>query len=353
MEIGNKNTVKCLFIINLGGIGDILLSAPSLRALRELYPQARISLMAVPRVFELVKDFSFIDESFVFYVDGGAGKIFKNLETLLNLRKKHFDLAVNMRTLVSRRSALKIKFLLEIINPEIKAGRDTEGRGGFFDIKIPEKDFGEKYEMEYDIEMVRALGGEVRDKGIDFKIDEDSFKRVDRILEKGGVSRGDILIGIHPGGMPSRRWPMENFSKIIAEISPKIKCRFIITGGKEDLPLARKLIKITGAELINTAGIFNIKELGALITRCRVYIANDTGPMHLAAILKTPLVAIFGPGDIIRYDPRRISDKAMVLYKKMDCAPCNKVTCKSPECLKAISPEEAVEAVLELLKAKD
>jgi heptosyltransferase-2 len=358
MATGNKIMVKGILVINLGGFGDVLLSTPALRALKATYPQAEVSMLVSPRAREAIKDLSYIDRIHIFYIGYGGrinlGGIFKNLKTLMLLRKERFDLAINMRTLVSKRSALKIKFLLGIINPEIKAGRDTEGRGSFFDIKIPEKDFSEKYEMDYDIEMVRALGAELVDRNIDFKIDESSFKRVDQILENEGVSPEDILIGIHPGGMPSRRWPLENFSKAIDEISQKIDGRFIITGEKGDSPLARELKEINpNLKIIDVAGKLNIKELGAIITRCRVYITNDTGPMHLVAILKTPLIAIFGPGDIIRYDPRRISDKALVLYKKMDCAPCNRATCRARECLRVISPGEAAAVALRLIGRKE
>jgi ADP-heptose:LPS heptosyltransferase len=74
--------------------------------------------------------------------------------------------------------------------------------------------------------------------------------------------------------------------------------------------------------------------------------------MHIAAILKTPLVAIFGPGSLVRFDPRNISDKVVVIYKKVDCSPCNKIKCESLECLKNIYPEEVISAASSLIKSK-
>ncbi|MCM8763264.1 MAG: glycosyltransferase family 9 protein [Candidatus Omnitrophica bacterium] len=338
---------KKILVINLGGIGDLLLSTPALRALKNKFSDAKISLLVVPRAYELVKDFAFIDEVFIFHKT--LRKIFKNFKVLFDLRKEHFDLAINMRTLVSKRSAREIKFLLDFIRPKIKAGRDTEGRGYFFDVKIPEKDFGERYEMEYDINLAGLLGAEVIDKNIDFKIDKTDLRKVDEILNKEGISEKDILIGIHPGGEPSRRWPIENFAKVMININEKISCKFVITGTIEENNLADKLIKITKLEAINFMGKLKIKELAALIKRCRLFITNDTGPMHIAAILQTSLVAIFGPGWPARYDPRNISDKAIVLYQKVDCSPCNKVSCADLKCLKIISPKEVTDAVSKLL----
>lgn len=346
--------MEYILIINLGGIGDILLSIPAMRALRDLYPQAEISMLVTSRVYEIAERLSYIDKVFTFNIRYGGSFSFnntlKNFKALFALRKKRFDIAINMRTLFSNRSAKKIKFLLDIIKPKTRVGRDTEGKGYFFDVKIPETKKGQKYEMEYDIDTVKALGAEVIDKNIDFEIDEESIEKVNKILEKEDMSKNAILIGIHPGGMPSRRWPIENFSCVIDEVHKKILSKFLITGGREELSLAKKLMKITNAKIINLSGKLNIIELSALIKRCNLFISNDTGPMHIAAILRTPLVAIFGPGDITRFDPRNISNKTVVLYKNAECAPCEKVECKNLKCLKVISPKEVTEATLTLLK---
>lgn len=345
--------VKSVLVINLGGIGDLLLSKPALKALRKLYPDTVISILVNNRGYEVAKDLPYLNDIFIFSMDYGGrlpfSKLFKNLKTLILLRKKQFDLVVNMRTLVSKMSAQKIKLLLDIINPKVKVGRDTQGRGYFFDIKIPETDAGDMYEAKYDMETVRALGIEVTDETIDFLIDEKSIEEVNRTLEDD-VRKDDILVGIHYGGRPASQWPIENFTQVIKEINHKINCKFIITGGKEELRLGDRLIKMSNTKIINLVGKLNLQQLGALIKRCELFISTDTAPMHIAAILKTPLVAIFGPGCIVRFDPREISDKAMVLYKKVDCSPCNKIRCKSLKCLKIISPKEVLSAALSLLK---
>ncbi len=345
-----RGEVKKILVINLGGIGDILLSTPALRALRIFYPDSKIYCLVVPRVFEFVKSLSYIDEVFILEPNFRPNKVFTNLKTILELRKIKIDLAINLRTIVSKKGAAKIRFLLAMINPKVKAGRDTDGRGYFFDIKISEPSIGQKYELSYDIDMLAALGIKVMDTSINLVINQQSMTAVSKALEEKGISSQDVVIGIHPGGKSSRRWPMENFATAIKELTQKLDCWFLITGSKEESYLADKLIKITGGKIINMAGKLDLQGLAALIKRCNLYISNDTGPVHIAAVLKTPLLAIFGGGDVIRFDPRHISDKAAVLYKKHICAPCNKMTCRSMECLKDILPQEAVEAALDLLK---
>lgn len=344
--------LKNILIINLGGIGDILLSIPALKAIRKHYTGSNISMLVAPRSYDLVKDLTFIDNIYIFspnfrgefFLRG----IFKDLSVLLALRKVGFDLAINMRPMVSKRSASKMKFILNVINPRIKAGRDTEGRGNFFDIKIWETCISQKYDLEYNIDIAEALGVEVADRSIEIKIEEESTNKINEILRESGISANDLLIAVHPGGIPSRRWPMKNFAKAIRGIQERMNCKFIITGGKEEIGLADKLARANG-RAINVAGKLSTKELIALIKRCDFFISNDTGPMHLAAALNVPLVAIFGPGDITRYDPRNISKKAVVLYNKVDCAPCTKEKCNSPKCINTILPEEVEKAVFSLL----
>jgi ADP-heptose:LPS heptosyltransferase len=336
-----------ILIINLGGIGDVLLSTPALRALKGRFPEAGISMLVVSRAYEVLSGLPYIAEINVLHLKAACW--FRDLMTLAALRKKHFDLAVNMRTLVSASSAKKIKLMLDMINPKLKAGRDTEGRGHFFNIRVPESDLGDQYEMEYDLETVRALGAEVSDKGVDFNIAASDFETVDAILAGRGVAKGDTLIGVHPGGKLSHRWPLKNFSKVINAINQHCSCKFAVTGDKDETVLARKLTKMSDAGAINLAGELNLKELGAFIKRCTLFISNDTGSMHIAAILGAPLVAIFGPGYITRYDPRNISRKAAVLYNKAACAPCNKVRCRHLKCMTGILPESVITAAMELL----
>lgn len=344
---------KNILIINLGGIGDLLLSTPALRALRGVYPNAFISALVTQTGYEIANGLSYFNDVRIFYMNSGGKmpfvKIPQNLRTLLSLRKKRFDIAVNMRTIVSKSSALKLKVLLDIINPRIKVGRDTDRMGYFFDVRIPETLIGKKYEMEYDIDAVKALGAEVIDRSINYGIKNSAIGKIDGILEKNGIHENDLLVGIHPGGTISHRWPVEYFSAAIGGISEKITCKFVITGAANEVDLSHALSNITKIKTTIFTGEINVNELFALIKRCHLFISNDTSTMHIAAALKIPLIALCGPGDITRFNPCNISDKAEVLYKKTDCSPCSLISCDSLKCLKAILPEEVIETALNFL----
>jgi len=344
MALDNINKI---LVINLGGIGDVLLSTPVLKALKSTYVKAKVDILTVPRVYELTKEMPFINKAYTFYLN--LGGIFRNLITLFSLRKEKYDLAINMRTLVSKKSAKKIKAMLDIIGSKVKAGRDTEGRGDFFDIKINESDTSQRYEMEYDIEFAELLGVKVIDRKVDFNISQESTERLSKILNKLEIKKEDVLIGIHSGGKLSHRWPIGYFKELITQLDKEKRCRFVITGDRNELNLAEFLIKDSNAKIINLCGKLSLRELGALMQRCNAFIANDTGIIHIAAALNVPLVAIFGPGYLSRYDPRVISDKAEVVYNKAECAPCDKVTCSDMRCLKALSVDKVIAAALALM----
>lgn len=342
-----------ILVINLGGIGDIMLSFPALKALRDSYPGAEIDMLITPKSYEIANRMPFINKIFLFNMAYGGiipfFDLFKDAALLLRLRKQRFDIAVNMRTLASKKGAWKIIFLFHFISPGIKAGRDTEGRGYFFDVKIPETDIATKHSMEYDADIVEALGAKVGDRKIELDFLKKDVERLDEILASEGITGSDILVGLHPGGLPSRRWPVDNYSAVIATVLKKIPCKFVVTGGNNEVLLAKKLVKLTGGKCVSLAGKLTLGELCAFIKRCSLFISNDTGPMHVAAILKTSLIAIFGPGDIVRFDPRRISDKAVVFYKRADCAPCYRKNCDTVSCLRAILPEEVADKTSRLL----
>lgn len=341
-----------ILILNLGGLGDLLLATPALRSLKERYPKSEVSLLIVPRTYELAKDLPYLSAIFLFNKRFSFPALWQNLRLFLKLRRMRFDLLLNMRTLVSARSAFLIRLMLLAIRPGIKAGRDTNGRGKFFDIRVPETDGDSGYEMDYNNQLVEYLKAEVSDKRIDFQIRESEVKKIEQVLKSQGLSAGELLIGMHLGGNPSHRWPIKNFIGLKKELERRLPCKFVLTADAEETGLAAEFIKADSEKIINFSGRLNLKELGALIQRCDVYITNDTAPMHIAAVMKTPLIALFGAGYLKGFDPRNISENATVLDKKIECSPCNKIVCARLKCMEAISVEEVLAAVLAALKTK-
>jgi len=338
--------LQSILIVNLGGIGDFILSLPALKGLRNAFKDARIVLLTTPRTAVFAASYPYLNEVLPFDCN-----LLTALPRLIELRQRRFDLALNMRSIVSRTSAYKMAGLFYFIRPRYKVGRDTEGRGFFFDLKIPEEAIGDLPEYEYDLKAVRALGVKAEYSLPEIPISEAGISYVDQFLALNNVAGDDIIVGVNPGApYPAKRWPPENFAKVIDILNAQLACKIILTGSRDELEIAESVRRRAKSKVIIAVGKTSLKQLAALIKRCNVYITNDTGAMHIAAVLKTPLVAIFGPGYLPRFDPRNISEKATVFYRKAPCAPCDRPACASMQCLKAVLAEEVAEAAIEFLK---
>jgi heptosyltransferase-2 len=348
-----KTAHRKILLINLAGVGDLLLSQPAVRALREAYPQSKICLLTSSKAGDMRDDFLFLDHWVTADVEyrGGlsGGRWLPLVRRVWQLRRERFDLAMNMRTLYSAAGSRKMQWLLRAIAARATAGRNTNGWGPYFTVSIPEPLQGQKYEMEYDIELVQLLGVPVADRTVTFSLPPQAVSRMQELLARERVGATDLLIGIHPGGMPSRRWPAERFSRLIDMLAQRYHAAFVLTGSSQEASLCSRIGALARARVVSTAGRLSLRELGALIRRCNVFVSNDTGPMHIAAVLQTPLVALFGPGDITRFDPRAISHLARVLYHPVACAPCEKAFCADGRCMSAISVEEAMAQVTQVL----
>lgn len=334
-----------ILIVNLGGMGDFLLSLAAVSALRGFYKDSQIVLLTIPRTRPVAQAFPYFDEIAAF--DFSFWGAFRQA---LALRRMNFDLALNMRTIVSWKGALKMAVLFYLIGAKRRAGRDTAGRGFFLDIKVPEDNIGSLPEYEYDLNTIRALGIPARFILPRLPIGDEDTAYIDNFLEEHNVKPGDRLIGLNPfTPWQSKCWPIENFAALIKAMQKEFTCKIVITGSSDEAQAALRLQALADTRMAIAAGKTTFGQLAALIKRCSLYITNDTGPMHIAAISQAPLIALFGGGYLKRFDPRNISKNAIVLHKDADCSPCDKKSCDSMKCLKEITPEEVMDAVKKLL----
>ena len=344
--------VRSILAVNLGGIGDVLLSTPALRALKGRFHQARLTMLVVPRAAELARSLPFVDDVVEYPLNAalpGAGKL---ALLLVRLRSRRFDLALNMRTLVSRAGAFKIRLLLGALGARVNAGRNTCGWGRFFDVSIHEDLPGQQHEMDYDLDLSRALGCAVPDQVVHMDIPGVAERSAGDFLRRQGAGDGTLLIGLHPGGKPSHRWPQERFIALIDSLHRHVpEAVFVLTADAQEKQLTAAIAARAGGTVIDCAGRFSLAETAALIRRCRVYVTNDTANMHIAASLRVPLVALFGPGYVARFDPRRLDPLAAVMTVSSDCAPCDKSSCRTMDCLKGIAVKDVTDRVIALLRS--
>jgi len=172
-----------------------------------------------------------------------------------------------------------------------------------------------------------------------------------KALAAAGMGSSSPLVGIAPGARwDTKRWPPPFFAKMAVEIARmKPGACFAVLGAASDSALAKSIAEAAGSEakVLDLTGKTGIGELVEAIRLCELLISNDSGPMHIAAAVGTPLVAFFGPTDPALTGPH--SRKAMVLQPELDCIKCLKRYCQKGLCHMSLDPAESARSALEFM----
>lgn len=171
------------------------------------------------------------------------------------------------------------------------------------------------------------------------------------LLYQRGYVKGKTLIGINPGATYglAKCWPPERFRALVLKLSLEIDAHFVFFGDASSSQMVKEISQGLPDNVIDLAGVTNLRELACLIKDCNVLITNDSGPMHVADAFGTPVIALFGSTDPVLTGP--YSQTENVIYKKVACSPCFKRVCPIDfRCMKYITVDEVSEKVLALLK---
>lgn len=335
---------KRILIIRTDRMGDVVLSTPVVKAIRKVNPEGFIAMMVTPYTSELVEGNPYLNKVIIFDKYGKDGRILGTLRFAMGLRRYSFDIAIILHT--TRRVNL-IVFLAGI--PE-RIGYDK--KSGLLLTKgvKSKKHLGEKHEVDYNLDLLKEIGIHSEDRQILIPLKEENSLRIETLLRERGIAQDDTLIAVHPfASCPSKLWPLMRFSSVIEELAEEFRARVLIISGPENIEAVEGLAKSSNAEVITVP----LGQLAFLLRRAAVLISCDSGPVHIASAVGTPVVAIFGrnePG----LSPRRwgpLGDNNIILHKDVDCTECLAHNCKRGfKCIKAITQEEVMGAVREVIK---
>lgn len=343
---------KRILVIRTDRIGDVLLSTPVLAALREACPSAYLAAMIRPYTRDILIGNPFLDEIVYFDKDAMAGNPLAFAGFILQLRRKKFDLALVLYP--SQRTNL-IPWLAGI---PVRVGF---GHKGGFLLTHPvshEKHLGEKHEIEYNLGLLEAINIFPSGHGMYMPIRAESEQWAQDFLSRNRISAEEKLLIIHPGAScPSKIWPAQRYAAVADTLVRRYGFKVIIMSGREplDIKTAQDVAAGMSSGAVTVLGTAPISETASLLKRATLFISSDTGPMHVAAALSVPQVAIFGrnqPG----LSPKRwgpLSAFSRVLHKDVGCGVCLAHNCKRGfACLEAVSVEETVEACAQIIQKK-
>ncbi|MBZ0157206.1 MAG: glycosyltransferase family 9 protein [Alphaproteobacteria bacterium] len=332
-------------VVSATGVGDTLWGTPALAELRVAFPEGHIGVLTSPPGSEILKGNPAVDELFVFR--RGTAGFLSMLSLLRTLRKRAFD------TVFVFHASDRIIWPLTLLTGAAEIiGVEGQNKGLDFILTRPVRPDPTLHAVETRFAQLRCTGATPSPRPLFLALAEREREAADAFLKNHGINGDSLLVGLHPGAQkPYKCWPPRHFITAGNLLAERLGCRVVVTGGGAERELADTVAAgIRGA--ISAAGSLSLRETAALIGKMDVFIANDTGPMHIAFALATPVVALFCPTDPRLCGPYR-AEKAVVIEKAKTCTPCTGKKCSHPVCMDQISPGEVVTAAARLVRARD
>jgi len=334
-----------ILIIKFSSLGDIILSTAGIRAIRERFSSgykisflvgedSKEALLRCPNIDELlVADFKGKDKGWKGLL--GIGRL---------LRKKNFDIVIDLQN--NRASHILARLSLSLN----RYGYDNKKLGFLLNHRIKD-DKPPIDPVTHQFRVLKLLGIDLKDPHLELWPSHEDEVYVDDLLSREWLSESQKLIGFNLSASQrwlTKSWPLKHMAGLCEELGAR-DMRVVLTGTQSDVPEAEELVSLVkSTKLINACGKTTVNQLACLIKRCAAYISADSSPLHVAAAMQTPFVALFGPTD-----PRRHLAPArdyVLIKKDIPCSPCYKTKCKEKKCLEQISPEEVLQALLKVIR---
>jgi heptosyltransferase-2 len=339
-----------VLVLQTSFLGDTVLTLPLISEVRRRFPVRRLSLLCLPPSRDLLQDHPAIDEIIVFdkkYSHRGWSGLRR---VAAAVRQKDFTLALTPHK--SLRSAV----LLYLAKIPYRVGF-RESRGWFLFHRRAERN-PRLHDVERNLSVLRAFGVAPEEcaRTIDLPPDASIEQAVDQKLQKLGVNENGLIVGVSPGSVwPTKRWSVEGFAALVRLLRQQHGCQVLLFGGQEDASVVQEIQNRCGQIAVNLVGEIGLRELAAAIGRCRVFVTNDSGPMHVAVARRIPTVAVFcATTPDLGFYPH--TSNAIVVQRELSCRPCashggRRCPLGTEDCIRGVRPATVLHAVEKLLRA--
>lgn len=362
-----KTDIRSILVRVPNWIGDAVLCLPALEALKAGYPEAEITVLARPWVSPVFFNNPFVKRVIDYDARGRHKGIVGRWRLIQEIKKQCFDMAVLFHNAFE---AALIAFLARI-PMRIGYARDLRSWLLSHPVKL-DPEIRKRHQVFYYLNIIAdlskshshqpsasALGGSHQPK---IYLTEEERVLAKKFLNGKGVDNG-IIVGIAPGASygPAKKWMADRFAEVARKLVSDYGAKIILFGGKDDRNICNDVLKDLGADFksvpnhnqgINLAGEIDLRKSIAILERCVLFITNDSGPMHIAASLGVPTVAIFGSTNPKLTGP--LGDNVRVIQKEIECSPCFERECKYGHynCMKMITAQDVYDAATAFLERK-
>ncbi|HYR95533.1 MAG TPA: glycosyltransferase family 9 protein [Candidatus Binatus sp.] len=347
--------MRKILVLNLTRFGDLLQTSPTISGLKALHPAAEVTVCVDRNFAEVCRGLPGVDRVWEIELDRLGRLIladdlraaYREVETLVAaLRAERFELAINYSS--SRMSAV----LMRLVGVADTRGWTMTADGHrlithrwsrLFSASALTRRQGAFNLVDY---YKRVAGVTAGPRRLLFAVPAAARERAARLLGEAGHA-GDPLVALQLGASRVvRRWPAPSFIALARELDARLGARVLLCGGSGEQAVAAEVAAALGTRAIDACGRTSIAELGALLERADVLVTSDTGPMHLAVAVGTPVVALFF-GPALPADTGPYAADQVCLHADVPCAPCDhNVNCLDPFCRETLAPAAVAEAVV-------
>jgi len=299
--------IKNILIVRNDRFGEFLLNIPALRALKETFKKSRIIAVVDPYVKELAGSVPYIDE----VVEWARVKhsLYAKLKFIRLLKSKKIDMAIILNP------SSEFNLLTYLAGIPLRVGYDRKW-GFLLTHKIEDRKYlGEKHEIEYNLDLVNTVAAKTNDRTLSLRLDEGI---IDQLSKDLGIVNFDNTAVIHPWTSDEiKQWPLENFRDLAEMLALELDLNILVVGSKGDLQKSFEFFVNIGSGVINLTGRTSLTQLAAILSKAKLLISGDSGPVHLASCFNTPIIALFR-NDIPGKNPARwgpLSRNSIVIAK--------------------------------------
>lgn len=340
MNIAPKN----ILVLRYRFIGDTVLTVPFLRNLRAAFPSARIDLMIEPFSGRVLEGCPYVDRIIPFEIktihqysaSSERGKVAGYLAARRRIKDGRYDAAFVLKRSLS--SAL----LVWTAGIPRRIGFSTEGRRLLLTDPVVYRH--DQHEVENFLDCLRAVDVPVASKELELWPSAQDDAEVRALFNEQGWNPDDLTIIIHAAAsLPAKQWPLERFGVVMKALRERHQARFIYTGSQGDSVLYEAIERFGPFQGLNLCGKSGLRRNLSVYRAADLFFGVDSGPMHMAAAVGVPVVALFGPTDERKWGPWGRGHT--VITKRLACYPCKPHKCADNECMKRISADEALAEV--------
>ncbi len=341
----DSEEIENILIRSTNWIGDAVMTTPAIRGVRKNFPNARIAILAKPWTAPVFQNNPHVDEIIPYEASGAGGRV----ALAGQLKQRGFDAAILFQ------NAFEAALIAYLARIPIRIGYARDMRAPLLTHPVAcTKNIRKLHQTHYYNEILKGAGLTPDGSRLELYVSPSERKTAAEILKRENIEASDRVVGINPSATfgSAKQWFPERFAEVSDRLNREFGTKTLVFGGPGDKELGERIKGIMNSKAVDLSGKTTLKEAIALISRCDLFVTNDSGLMHVAAALNAPQIAIFGSTDHVATGPR--NERARIVRSDLPCAPCLERQCRlgHRKCMEKISVENVLQIARRILRKK-